>query len=143
MQNGTAGKLPVGRRLNCSRCDERFKILPRHPGARLINSFGEKTATAENNQTWEIPCPKCGRGVSENNFVPPTHEEMAAARNRRFAENDPCPRCGASLASNRALMCAGCGFRWFRCPGCDAEWERGTRVCHSCKVTLEDLARKN
>ncbi len=82
-----------------------------------------------------------------NNKKPTAWEEYKADRQKiiETAESQIscpktlCPKCAAPLSTERALMCLSCGFQWFQCPNCNAEWERGSRTCQSCHKKIDEM----
>ncbi|MCH7225037.1 hypothetical protein [Haloferula sp. A504] len=92
----------------------------------------------------QVPCTNCGTlifvAISERNAgvcTPCSRGE----RPREEGIETPCPKCGRGLHP-RALTCLSCGFKWFKCPRCDAPWARGTTTCSSCHVPLADIINK-
>ena len=144
--------LKIGNEVECRNCKEYTPVRDDDPTTRLETDLvqvmvpaptkeGELAATTGVVWDWTIPCPHCGKEMSALQALPPAAREVLEKlkAEKGFPSGVPCPRCGKGLASERALLCVACGFKWFRCPSCDAPWESGRRTCSSCGSRLEDL----
>jgi hypothetical protein len=92
-----------------------------------VDSYGHFTTEAY--PLWYFPCPECGSPIAADDYVPP----------KPTPDRPPCPSCAEPLADTQRLWCTKCQFEWFKCPLCQAEWERGSRHCVKCGKSLREV----